>query len=175
MTREHADIQTNLTSAMASRLRGTPRRFYGPELKVQVAGSIRYPDGFVVRTPGPRGQTVVEDPVVVFEILSPGTERADRTERAREYRATPSVRRYVMLRQDRVAAEVHLRDGDTDRWLSLLLFEDDLLAMPEIGVELPLAEFYEGVELPPLDQPTEPKLPSARWLPPCRAIVSGLV
>jgi hypothetical protein len=61
------------------------------------------------------------------------------------------VRRYVLLRQDRIAAEVHERDGDTDRWLSLLLFEADALSMPEIGVELPLAELHEGVALPPPD------------------------
>ena len=108
---------------------------------------MRYPGGFVACTPGQRGQTVVEDPVVIFEILSPGTERVDRTEKAREYRAIPSVRRYVMLRQDRIAAEVHERDGEGDRWLSLLLFEADRLAMPEIGVTLPLAELYDGIDL----------------------------
>jgi hypothetical protein len=31
----------------------------------------------------------------------------------------------------------------------VLLFDGDTLAMPEIGVELPLAELYEGVDLPP--------------------------
>ena len=151
VTREHADIQANLTAALVSRLRGRPCRFLGNGMKVRVADSIRYPDGVVSCTPGPRGQTVVEDPVVVFEILSLGTERVDRGEKAREYRATPSVRRYVMLRGDRIAAEVHERDGDSDRWLSLLLFETDTLAMPEIGVEFPLAELYEGVDLPPPD------------------------
>jgi Uma2 family endonuclease len=152
VTREHAEIQGGLTEALRSRLRGAVCRFYGPELKIRTATSIRYPDGFVTCTPGFRGQTVVEDPVVIFEILSPGTEATDRGEKAREYRAMPTVRRYVMLRQDRIAAEVHARDGDTDRWLSLLLFETDRLALPEIGVELPLAELYEGVDLPPLDR-----------------------
>ena len=147
VTLEHAGIQRNLTAALATRLRGTPYRFFGPALKVQAARAIRYPDGFVLCNPGHWGQTVVEDPIVIFEILSPGAERVDRTGKAREYRATPSIRRYVMLRQDRIAAEVHERDGEGDRWLSLLLFEADLLAMPEIGVTLPLAELYDGIDL----------------------------
>lgn len=54
-----------------------------------------------------------------------------------------------MLRQDRFAAEVHARDGESDRWLSLLLFDADALALPEVGIEFPLADLYEGVDLPP--------------------------
>jgi Uma2 family endonuclease len=150
VTRAHAIIQTNLTAALAARLRGTPCRFYGPELKVHVADSIRYPDGFVACTPGAMGDRVVEDPVVLFEILSDSTAETDRTVKAREYRATPSVRRYAMLEQTRIAATMHVRDdgGCGDRWLAVLLFEQDILSMPEIGVELPLAELYEGVDLP---------------------------
>ncbi len=37
------------------------------------AGSIRYPDAFVVCSPVLRNETVVTDPVVVFEVLSPST------------------------------------------------------------------------------------------------------
>ena len=151
VTRAHALIQANVSAALVNRLRGGPCRFLGNEMKVQTAGAIRYPDGVVTCTLGGMADLVVEDPVILVEILSPGTERTDRVEKAREYRATPSVRRYVMLRQDRAAAEVHARDGESDRWLSLLLVEADTLALPEIGVELPLAELYEGVDLPPLE------------------------
>jgi hypothetical protein len=41
VTLEHADIQRNLTVSLANRLRGTPCRFYGPEVKVQAAGAVR--------------------------------------------------------------------------------------------------------------------------------------
>src|SRR5271170_1506998 len=52
-TAGHADIQANLAAALRTRLRGNPCRFYGSDLKFQVAqGHVRYPDGMVVCLPG---------------------------------------------------------------------------------------------------------------------------
>lgn len=49
--------------------------------------------------------------------------------------------------QDRIAATVFARvEGD---WIGHVLTEDAILSMPEIGIELPLAELYEGIELNP--------------------------
>lgn len=48
-----------------------------------------------------------------------------------------------MLEQDRQAATVFARAGDD--WVGHVLSGDVVLAMPEIGVDLPLAELYEGV------------------------------
>lgn len=143
-TAGHADIQANLAAALRTRLRGKPCRFYGNDLKFQVAdGQVRYPDGMVVCAPVGRTATVVYDPVVVFEVLSPSTARDDRILKAREYQATPSVQRYVMLEQDGVSATVYARSGGT--WTHEILIADSILALPEIGIELPLAELYEGI------------------------------
>ena len=86
---------------------------------------------------------VVHDPVVIFEVLSPSTAAKDRIVKAREYQATPSVKRYVMLEQERIGATVHVRAQDG--WSALILKDDDALDMPEIGLAIPLAEFYEGL------------------------------
>ena len=145
-TAGHADIQANLASALRTRLRGDPSRFYGNDLKFQVAdGNVRYPDGMVVCSPLDRTATVVYDPVVVFEILSPSAAANDRIGKAREYQATPSIRRYVMLEQDSIGATVYARAGGS--WTHEILIADSILALPEIGVELPLAELYEGDRL----------------------------
>ena len=145
VTRAHATIQGNLLIALGNRLRGTPCRAFGSELKIEVAGSIRYPDAFVVCTPGAGNQTVVSDPVVVFEILSPGTARIYHVTKNAEYSATPSIQRYVMLEQDSQAATVFAREGE--RWVGSLLTGDAVLSMPEIAIEFPLAELYEGLDL----------------------------
>jgi Uma2 family endonuclease len=143
-TAGHADIQANLAAALRTRLRGNPCRFYGSDLKFQVAeGHVRYPDGMVVCSPVDRTATVVYDPVVVFEVLSPSTAGNDRIVKAREYQATPSVQRYVMLEQDAVGATVYARSGNA--WTHEILVADSILALPEIGVSLPLAELYEGL------------------------------
>jgi Uma2 family endonuclease len=143
-TRAHADIQANLAAALRTRLRGKPCRFYGSDLKIRTADDhIRYSDGFVTCTGGENASTIVSDPVVIFEVLSPSTAAMDRIIKAREYQAMPSVKRYVMLEQDRIGATAYTRASDD--WKHEILIEDSILALPEIGLELPLAELYEGL------------------------------
>ncbi len=48
-----------------------------------------------------------------------------------------------MLEQDRTGATVYARSGNA--WTHEIPIEDSVLALPEIGVELPLAELYEGI------------------------------
>lgn len=142
-TAAHAFIQRNLAIAVGGRLRGAPCQFAGSDLKIEVAGSIRYPDGFVVCSPVPPGSTVVRDPVVIFEVLSESTAQTDIVTKNQEYAATASVRRYVALSQHRIGGTLFERiEGD---WVGHLLGADAVLRMPEIGIEVPLAEFYEGV------------------------------
>ena len=146
-TSEHAAIQVNLIRALGNRLRGGPCRVFGSELKIAVAGSIRYPDGFIVCSKVPRGTLVVSDPVIVFEILSPSTSFTDRITKNREYRQTPSIQRYVILEQTSQAATVYTRAGD--EWTAEILIGEAELALPETGITVPLAELYEAVEFPP--------------------------
>ena len=151
----HSTIQGNLATALGGRLRGKRCRFHGSDLKFQVAeGHVRYPDGMVLCSPVDRTATVVYDPVVVFEVLSPSTARDDRIVKAREYQATPSVQRYVMLEQDGVSATVYARSGET--WTHEILVADSILALPEIEVEFPLAELYEGIVFEAQDQSDQP-------------------
>jgi len=143
-TAAHAAIQRNLAITVGGRLRGKPCNFYGSDLKALVAeSSSRYPDGIVVCSPVNNSAVSVNDPVVIFEILSPSTASTDRIIKSREYQATPSVQRYIMLEQDRIGATVYARDGEN--WTFEILTDDAILHMPEIDVEFPLAELYEGL------------------------------
>lgn len=146
-TAANAAIQRNLITALATRLRGKPCPPYGSELKIEVAGRIRYPDAFVVCTPVAPKATVVREPVVVFEILSDSTASTDLISKNAEYQATPSIQRYVVLQQDVAACMVFShRHGE---WATdLLVGPEAVLSMPEIGIEVPLGEIYEGVEFP---------------------------
>jgi Uma2 family endonuclease len=150
-TAGHAVIQANLTAALVPRLRGKRCAYYGEILKFLTAeGTVRYPDGMVVCAPVDRKAKWVDNPTVVFEVLSPSTARVDRIAKAREYQASPSVQRYVMLEQDGIGAVVYARAGDA--WTHELLDADANLALPEIDVTLPLAELYEGLNFEDEDE-----------------------
>jgi Uma2 family endonuclease len=151
VTVAHSLIQGNLLAL--SRLRGHRCRAHGSDVKIQVAGRIRYPNAFIVCSPIERDATVVHDPVVVFEILSPGTSYTDRIEKNQEYRATRSIQQYVILEQARLAATIHRRVGEN--WLTDVLIAEGELAISELGFSVPLAEIYEGVKFPPDIRPAE--------------------
>lgn len=146
-TFRHGQISGNIFAALRDRLRGSPCRVVNSEVKIQVAGRIRYPDAFVVCTPVQGSATVVTEPVVVFEVLSESTAHIDHGDKLVEYSDTPSVQRYVLLEQDRMAATVWSRGPNG--WAGQYLGAGATLPMPEIGVEVPLAEFYDSVDLPP--------------------------
>jgi Uma2 family endonuclease len=100
----------------------------------------------VTCTPGPGKQTVVTDPVVVSQVLGESTSRTDRITKLREYGATPSIQRYVILEQDAIAAIAFVRKGAD--LVAEALTAADVLHMQEIDIEVPMAEFYEGIEFP---------------------------
>ena len=144
-TRSHEIIGGNILVAVQTRLAGGRCRAFGANLKIEVAGRIRYPDAFVACTPGSAKQTVVNDPVVVFEVISESTSRTDRIAKLREYGATPSIQRYVILEQDAIAAMVFVRKGSD--LVAETLTAGDTLRMPEIDIEVPMADFYIGIKV----------------------------
>jgi Uma2 family endonuclease len=145
-TAAHSSIQRNLITALTIGLRGKPCQPHGSHLKIQVGEcSIRYPDAFVVCTPVPPSATVVTEPVVIFEILSDSTANTDFVTKNAEYQATESVQRYVILQQSSAAAAVFSRDNG--EWaVADLSGAGAALDMPEIGLKIPLAEIYAGIE-----------------------------
>ena len=145
VTVAHSILNTNLIAELAGRLRGKPCRARGSILKTLVAGCVRYPDAFVSCTPMSNDATWCADPVVVFEVLLTSTALTDCTTKNAEYRDTPSIRRYVMLSSENIAAVIYERTGDC--WIGTLVTDPAaVLAMPEIGIELPLAALYDGLE-----------------------------
>lgn len=142
----HDRITFNLQRSLDARLAGKRCRPLGPNVKIIVDGRTRYPNAFVVCQPVSPTATVATDPVVVFEVLSEGSAETDLIDKNREYRATPSIQRYVVLQQTRKAALVFVRQGRG--WLSEIVSGDDaVLELPEIDISLPLQDVYANAGL----------------------------
>jgi Uma2 family endonuclease len=145
----------DLRTALEVRLAGKPCRPLGPNVKIIVDGLTRYPDAMVVGWPVSLAATVASEPVIVFEVLSDGGTQTDLIDKNREYRATPSIQRYVVLQQTHKAAIVFARRDNL--WLSEIVSGDDAsLDLPEIGVTVPFKEVYASAGL--LDAPQEGSL-----------------
>jgi Uma2 family endonuclease len=141
----HNDIQVNLLTALRGRLRGGPCRPNGPNLLLRVDDRTgRFPDASV--TCGERGPDHITQPVVLFEVLSESSEARDRGEKRREYQRLPSLAHYVLI--DQAVARVEVYTRSEGRWLFQEIEGlDATLPLDAIGVSLPLAELYDGVDL----------------------------
>ena len=147
---DHNTIAFSLHRALHARLRGTGCRPWGLDAGVATIGdTVRYPDGVVTCSPAQGLSRLVPGPVVVFEVISPTSGHMDRIVKVREYGAVDSIRRYVIVESVSVGLTVHERQEAGQKWTVTTAMADDLLLLPEIGVEIPIAELYEGVDLPP--------------------------
>ncbi|HSU05283.1 MAG TPA: Uma2 family endonuclease [Acetobacteraceae bacterium] len=147
-TVRHSQMTLNIQFALRTRLRGACRPL-GPDAGVATIGdAVRYPDALVTCTKTPDSAYVVPGVVVVFEVLSPTSGRTDRIDKLREYRAVPSIRRYVILEHAGIGLTVFERLPGEEDWRATALTAEDTLRMPEIAIEIPVMEFYDNVDLP---------------------------
>ena len=84
-----------------------------------------------------------ERPTVVFEVLSPDTERTDQREKRFAYALIAALRVYVIVAQDKLQLTV-LHRGRAAPWKAELLEgRTAALNLPELKLEIPLARIYE--------------------------------
>jgi len=111
------------------------------------ASFFYYPDVTVDCSGFANGSLFAEAPRVIFEVLSPATERIDRGEKLRNYQSIPTLEAYVLVDQYHVAVTIYRRTAEG--WVMEFLTEKtDTLELPGIECRLPLATIYERMGLP---------------------------
>ncbi len=144
-TANHSRIIRNLLVTLDRILRGGSCEPLGPDTGVSTIGAtVRYPDAVVSCTKTPGQARTMLDVVTVFEVISPSSARMDRIVKLREYHAVPSIRRYIIVEQDSIGLTVFARQHD-EPWTASVLIDGDVMALPGIGIEIPVAELYAGI------------------------------
>ena len=142
----HNHIVRNIHRALYARLSGSGCMPMGPDDGVATVGdAVRYPDAVITCTRTSGTSYLVERPVVVFEVISPGNSAIDRITKVREYLAVPSIHTYVIVEQNSIGLTV-LRRHDENSWITTILTADDRLWLHDPEVEIPVAELYENVD-----------------------------
>ena len=148
-TANHNRICQNVWSALRTRLDGTGCEAFGPDAGVATVGdAVRYPDALITCTKFAGSSLLIPNVVAVLEVISPTSGRADRIDKVLEYRAVPSIRRYVILEHLDIGLTVFSRTDGTADWTATALTADETLAIPEVGIVVPVQDFYKGVDLP---------------------------
>jgi Uma2 family endonuclease len=103
--------------------------------------NLRIPDLAVTCVPLAAGQATLPDPVLVIEILSPSNQ-AKTWANVWAYTSIPSVEEIVVLRADRVAAEL-LRRLPQGAWPDRpIAMTGGVLVLESIGFQVALADLY---------------------------------
>jgi Uma2 family endonuclease len=103
-----------------------------------------YPDGMIICVPVPGDALFTDSPGVILEVLSPTTRRTDEVQKLRDYITIPTLGTYILAETDSPLLTLHRRDGAGFRRETLSGL-DAVLALPEAGVTIPLAELYRDV------------------------------
>jgi Uma2 family endonuclease len=148
----HNTISCNVLGALRFRLRGGKFRVFSSNAKIRICSEsmyrFYYPDSQVVARPYPPQEYFLEKPLLVTEVLSRLTKRIDEVEKKDAYLSIPSLSMYLLVFQHEPRVVAHRRKG---RGFASEVYEhlDSVIPLPEISVELPLAEIYEAVQFVP--------------------------
>ena len=152
-TKPHNAVKENLIGEFFVRFKGGTCRTFSSDQKVRLSdtGRFAYPDIVVVcgePEDDPADETILANPRVVIEVLSPSTEGYDRGFKAEQYRRSPTVQEVVFVAQDAPRVERYTRQPD-DTWL-LTVFDDPAgdMELASVPVRVPLADVYRGIKWP---------------------------
>jgi Uma2 family endonuclease len=100
----------------------------------------------VTCTPYQRGEQLVNDPILIVEILSHGTEGHDRRTKVPVYRNIESVKEILLVDSENIYAEILRREGD--RWIiELVRGREGVIHLSSVELRATMAELYEGIDL----------------------------
>jgi Uma2 family endonuclease len=148
----HNIIAGNIFAVLHFRLRGRLCQPFNSDTKIRIRlpSEVRfyYPDASVSCRPNSDKDSFQDDPAIVVEVLSRSTRRIDEGEKKDAYLTIPSLSVYLLVEQE-FPAVTALRRTEQGFVPEVYKGLDAVIPLPEIGVDLPLAEIYQRVNLLP--------------------------
>jgi Uma2 family endonuclease len=93
------------------------------------------------------GDRLIRDPILIVEILSPGTAAFDRQTKVPDYRRIESVQEILLIDSESLFAEVLRRSGE--QWITeVVRGPAGILSLASIPLTISMAELYEGILAP---------------------------
>lgn len=148
-TDAHVTIALNLGAMLRNHLRGGPCRVFVADMKVRVspAGPYFYPDVAVTCDERDRANTLFkEHPVLVIEVLSPGTAAFDRGPKFARYRQLESLREYALVDPESRGVECFRRNGE-GRWVLYPFGPGDRVELASVGFSCGMDAVFEDVDV----------------------------
>jgi Uma2 family endonuclease len=150
---QHNAIAVNALLSLGTQFRGKSCRPFNSDTKVRIEypdhTRFYYPDALVVCHSNPSTDHFQDRPVVIIEVLSDSTRRADLGEKRDAYLTIHSLKVLIFVESETPAVIVHRRKSEKSEGGFAVEAHsglDAVIPLPEIDASLPLAELYEQVE-----------------------------
>lgn len=149
-TMRHSALTVRIVSLLYAQLRGKRCQPYNSDLLVGVrrGNDLRfyYPDATIHCGPVQVDTRVIENPTVLFEVLSESTARTDTGEKRLAYLTIPTLEAYVLVDSAQRVVTVWRRVGEA--WApAVLTAADAVLTFAEAGCSLSVSDIYEATGL----------------------------
>ena len=142
-SRNHERIAGNVFGEIRNWLKGRPCEPFASDMKIKAGHNFFYPDVMVVCAEQNPHDYYTTSPVIIVEVLSKTTRRADETTKRLAYFNIGSLQEYVLIEQDIVDVEICRRRNG---WVSEHFFMGDQVAFESVGLTLPVEDIYARVE-----------------------------
>lgn len=146
----HAHVAGNIYFALRQKLNGSGCRPFNSDMGIRVGPTtVRYPDISVICRDDWLLQDDVkafDDPLVVFEVLSPSTTAFDQGSKRYEYQQLPSTQAIVLVDPVNRLTRTHYRQSASE-WCDTSFAQPHDVELPMIGVTLTEEEIFAGVPL----------------------------
>jgi len=140
----HAALCARIATLVNVAVGDSPCMAYSSDARMKLAEKqYLYPD--VMISCGQEAGSMLTNPIVVIEVLSPTTEKRDRGAKFKAYQALPSVQEYMLIGSEYKSIEVHRREGNF--WRQYHYQEGDLVELASIGVSFPFDDVYRRINL----------------------------
>lgn len=143
----HVRVCGNLHAEFRNHLRGSPCASYASDLMVRVeaANCGFYPDVLVTCEKFANDDLFSYVPQLIVEVLSPSTERYDKTGKFSYYQQLDSLEEFVLVDTQFNTLMVY-RKIRPEEWLVRNYRRDQSVEFESIGLSLPLEVIFEGIE-----------------------------
>lgn len=149
----HNLIRTNLAVILHGHVPESCQVFTA-EMKLRIRSNLDeryyYPDLFVACDPNDRERYTRDHASLIVEVLSPTTERIDRTEKLEAYKRIASLIEYGLLSQDAIELELFRRRTG---WQREFYQRDNTVTLESVGLTLSVSNLYRRVELDGVGDP----------------------
>ena len=149
---QHDLVVGNIFYALKLKLKGSPCRPHTSDVRIYIKADslFTYPDISVIC-----GEPIslnddnmnVINPVIIFEVLSPGTQNYDRNQKFEFYKNIPTLREYILVDPDTISIEAHYLTKESNWQLKVYNSIDDVLRLYSVLASVELKDIYEGTKI----------------------------